>query len=276
MDIRPDLPSGEPPVRPNESDEDYPVVRPSNARPTSGLAIGFGAVSLVIGLLAVFFSVGLGICCFLLGWMTVPFSAIGLVLGIIGLVIPLATKSRGIALPIAGTCVNALALLIVLASQVFGFAFISRGTPAQPTVVSQSEPNVVHEKPAPIDTVTEGDVKLTILKVQRQPDQLVIHVQVQNLSKRNKATFKTWSVPKENGQVNLVDEAMKEYVQWAVDGVANQKGEQTILPNNSLEDVLVFEAPPENFDTLILQVPAANFGGNGRIRFVIPHDKVQK
>ena len=55
-----------------------------------------------------------------------PFSAIGLILGVVGLVVPLVTKTRGIALPISGIAVNAVALAIVLLGQVFGFAFFSR------------------------------------------------------------------------------------------------------------------------------------------------------
>src|SRR5271169_380236 len=98
MDIRPDRPSGVPPVRNIEPDEDYPTVS-SAKKPSSTAALILGGISIVIGVLALTFSLGLSMCCVILGWATVPFSAVGLSLGVIGLIVPLATRSRGIALP---------------------------------------------------------------------------------------------------------------------------------------------------------------------------------
>ena len=112
-------------MRNTEPDEDYPTVKPARS-PSSPAAMILGGISVVIGVLALTFSLGLSMCCFLLSWASVPFSAIGLTLGVIGLIVPLATKSRGVALPIAGISVNGLALLAVLVSQLFGFSMFNR------------------------------------------------------------------------------------------------------------------------------------------------------
>jgi hypothetical protein len=271
MDIRPDLPPEVQPVRPAEPDEDHP---PSAGRKMSGVALGLGTASLVIGILAVFFSLGLSLCCFVLGWATIPFSALGLTLGLVGVAVPLATGKRGLPLPIAGACVNALALVIVLLGPVWQFGLFRR--PAAPPPPA---PPVVTEKPAPIDTVTQGDIKVTVLSATREAGRLVIRLAVQNLGKRP-VKFRTWSAPDADAAVTLEDDAKNEFALLDAKGdkaVPGQKVAENILPPGDapLEDVLHFEDPGDDFAFLSLWVPASHFNAVGRIKFVIQRVNVK-
>jgi hypothetical protein len=264
-------------VRITEQDEDYPTLSPPRNRSnTSAAAIVLGGFSVVIGALSLTFALGLSMCCFILTWGTVPPSALGLTLGIIGLAVPLATKKRGIALPIAGVSVNVLALVVFVLAQMLGIAWFSRQAPVAP----QSAPIATQTKktiPPPVDTVTDGDVKVTITGAERVAGQrLVIHLKVQNTSKQRKITVKTWGVGKDDGKIKLVDQFDNDYPLQAAGAEPNQHAETVLNANAALDETLNFDEPPDDFDTLILELPAKNYGGAGRIRFVIPNDKVTK
>jgi len=282
MDIRRDLPPDHlPEVRPAprpEPDEDHP---PSAVRPMSGVALGLGSASLLIGILATFFATfftfGLPMCCFV-GWATIPFSVLGLTLGIIGVAVPLASGKRGLPLPIAGAGANALALFIVVLGPVLNFGLLGRPVAAPPVPSATTMPPVPAEKPAPIDSVTQGDVKVTITRAEREAGRLVVRLELQNVGKRP-VRFRTWSTPEADGAVRLEDEAKNEYALLDAKGdkaVAGQKVAENILPPGGapVEDVLYFENPGD-FDTVVLELPASHFNGAGRIKFAIRRDKVK-
>ena len=235
-----------------------------------------GGISVVIGVLALMFSLGLSMCCFLLSWASVPFSAIGLTLGVIGLIVPLATKSRGIALPIAGISVNGLALLAVLLSQVFGFRMINQQmavAPPNPAIVTQPKKTIA----PPIDTVTDGDVKVMVASVERVAgERLAIRLKVQNVSKQRVVTLKSWEVGKDVATLHWMDADENEHPLELVEPRPNQKPETRFNRDVTVEETLTFEVPPDDFVILNLELPAANYGGTGKIRFVIQNDKVKK
>jgi hypothetical protein len=277
MDIRPDLPPEVQPVRLVEPDEDHPKVDP--ARRMSGVALGLGTASLVIGILAVFFSLSLSLCCFVFPWASVPFSALGLTLGLVGVVVPLATGKRGLLLPTAGACVNALALMIVLVTTVLNVGLLSRrasGPAPGPTPTLHPESRI--NKPILLDSVTQGDIKVTLVRAEREAGRLVVRLKVENLGKRP-VKFRTWSAPEADGAVTLHDEAGNEFALLDAKGdkaVAGQKVAENILPPGGapLEDVLYFEDPGD-FDTVVLELPASHFKDAGRIKFAIRRDKVK-
>ena len=135
------------------------------------LATVLGGFSLVIGVVAIFMALGLTLCCFALGWLTVPFSGVGITLGTIGLVIPLATKRSGIILPACGIAANAVALLVVLVGHLFGMSLfgIMPTVPPSLSPTEQKAPITSSKKDLPptlstvpptgtIETVPSGDV----------------------------------------------------------------------------------------------------------------------
>ena len=77
---------------------------------------------LIIGAFYVLMALGLSLCCFALGWLTVPFSGVGITLGTIGLVVPLVAKRSGVILPACGIAANAVALLVVLVGHLLGMS----------------------------------------------------------------------------------------------------------------------------------------------------------
>jgi hypothetical protein len=58
--------------------------------------------------------------------------------------------------------------------------------------------------------------------------------------------------------------------------IVNHPKQTTFFPRMYIEDVLVFEAPRGSVESLRLTVPAAAFGGNGTIKFVIPSQMIEK
>jgi hypothetical protein len=51
---------------------------------------------------------------------------------------------------------------------------------------------------------------------------------------------------------------------------------ESIYPNKSVTDVLVFELPLETIEYLRLELPAKNFGGTGMLRLQIPRSMIKR
>jgi hypothetical protein len=75
---------------------------------------GLGIASLVTGLLALPSALGLSMCCFFLGWLTLPLSVFGLLLGGAGLTVLMAQHRKGLILPISGIAANVVAICLVV------------------------------------------------------------------------------------------------------------------------------------------------------------------
>ena len=124
----------------------------------SALAGVLGGFSLVIGVVAIFMALGLSLCCFALGWLTVPFSGVGLTLGTIGVVVPLATKRRGVLLPACGFAANAVAILVVIAGHLLGMTYFSMMPSSGPGNADSNEKAIQQwDTPTRAPTSEEGD-----------------------------------------------------------------------------------------------------------------------
>src|SRR5262245_65137372 len=98
-----DRPRSSPARRRDEDDDDRPARRdrePAAEQPSTGPQLGLGIPSLVVGILAGLFAL---IPC--VGMISLPFSIIALLLGLIGLLIAAFRKWRGVAFPAAGSVV---------------------------------------------------------------------------------------------------------------------------------------------------------------------------
>jgi hypothetical protein len=51
---------------------------------------------------------------------------------------------------------------------------------------------------------------------------------------------------------------------------------ESIYPNKSVSDVLVFEMPIDTIEYLRLELPAKNFGGTGMLRLEIPKQMIAR
>jgi serine/threonine protein kinase len=274
-------------VRPSGRTERMPPLPAAPERERSGLAVVLGGFSLVIGLIALFFSLGLGLCCFVFTWLTVPFSIVGMTLGGVGLIVPLSTKRSGIALPIAGMVVNGLALLVVILSHVFGLVLMgawpptatSSAPPTRPMKDTKEGPTVKPDVPlGTLDWTTDGEVAVYLTKAELVPlpgepgqgRRLRLLLTVQNLFVHRDLQFRTW-IPEKDGPVQpdgvvLTTKDGKQSAPLAPrPGQPSRPREQSIGPASGLsarlEVDLYFPAPPDGAEPLRLQLPVNHFVG---------------
>jgi hypothetical protein len=84
------------------------------SEPGTGLQIGLGIGSLVLGVIAMPFAF-----CVCLSFVSVPLASVGMLLGIVGLVVALLNQRRGLVLPIIGCVVNLLAGVVIAVAWIF-------------------------------------------------------------------------------------------------------------------------------------------------------------
>ena len=56
--------------------------------------------------------------------------------------------------------------------------------------------------------------------------------------------------------------------------INNTRDESSIYPQQGFTDLVVFEKPVNGIKWVHLELPAANFGGSGMIRFEIPASRI--
>jgi hypothetical protein len=110
----------------------------------------------------------------------------------------------------------------------------------------------------------------------RQPPRdrcLVLGLRLTNAGVTRKINYAGWGGKDPAAQPVLRDNRGKAYplktfaAGWVVKGRA---GEAAIPPGKSLDDVLVFEAPPDDISYLRLELPAAPVGAKGQLRMEVP------
>ena len=109
---------------------------------------------------------------------------------------------------------------------------------------------------------------------------LTIRVALSNLSTTKKIDFTTWrgkNFHVGRDYATLTDNNGNVYkrIDFGFKGIKNSnwrdaKNETAIYPQDSFEDLLVFEPTVKNLKWLHLELPAENFDGSGMIRFEIP------
>lgn len=141
--------------------------------------------------------------------------------------------------------------------------------------------------------VRHGNVEIQITRVavehvqvksfregQSKNAQLVIRVRIGNLDEGKKINYRGW----QNGsslfsEMRLADDLGNQYKEVDFGLGAHPVGQVTsesLYPGKAIEDVFVFEVPVEKATFLRLELPAKNVGGEGKIRFEIPKDLIQK
>jgi hypothetical protein len=105
-------------------------------------------------------------------------------------------------------------------------------------------------------------------------DYLTLTLELSNRHQTKKLEYTSWNVQR-NG-VSLVDEHANQY---RMKSFANQGleidgqmegGKGSLYPQESTQDMLVFEKPAQSAERLRLELPAGAFGGSGSLRFEIP------
>lgn len=288
-----------------------------------------GVVSLILGVLG-----------FILSWvplvgiLTLPLSALGLLLGAIGVVVAIVRRGSGIGWPIAGVFTCGLAFLVAasqvaviggLAEAASEAAERSRKTNQTPVTTnlphysegarlvndadltkdgseSESEPEQVSpevpessgeqslEWASADQPVRQGDVQVRVVRVveeqtplkrlgentKSEDELLSVYVEVHNLSTSKKLSYETWqgaqfSVRRDHATLtDNFGNAYKRINFGFGTEISGQVRSDSLYPNKSISDVLVFESPIDDTEHLDLELPADNFGGEGMLRFRIP------
>jgi hypothetical protein len=302
--------------RPRDDDYDDDRPRQQSIRDPAqqnGAALGLGIGSLVLGIIALLFAF---IPC--IGWWSMPVSGLGLVLGIIGFVMVIASKRGGLGFPIAGSSVNVAALAMgavwlllctglmnstknasqQLASEVEKAqkAAQEAAEAAQKRAKEAKEAEEAKWIDASKGAQTQGSVAVTVTSVTLgfadmddgkggttksvDSNNMVIHLNIKNVSPRP-LTYRGWS------QANLFggDKAILQDrlpTPWAhTIFVGNQKvkgqvtNQQLIQPGKTIDDVLVFMAPPKDRAPFRLELPASAIGALESIKFKIPESMIK-
>ena len=138
--------------------------------------------------------------------------------------------------------------------------------------------------------VRQGDVEVNILdvtvdfvKIKGVSDttynstdkQLQVSLDVFNVSETKKVTYRTWSKNDFGleSSAELKDNFGNRYMPVTFGLTTKAEGQVTVeslYPGKSVSDLLVFEAPIEKAEYLLLELPANKFGGEGMLRFRIP------
>jgi hypothetical protein len=102
---------------------------------------------------------------------------------------------------------------------------------------------------------------------------LLIALEIKNTSDQAKAKYETWAARGKPSCVKLTDNLGKTYAEKSF-GTQLADGQftgRTIEPGKTGEDLLFFEVPDKKqVRFLRLELPAANFGGQGTVNFEIP------
>jgi hypothetical protein len=265
-----------------------------------------GIASLVLGIIACVF-------CWIpfLGLFIIPISAIGFLLAIAGIIMASVSKKTRFAFPISGLFVCALSVFIAFAVT-GGLATIIQQAVTDGKQTNQKSESAAStdasnqvEQWSKSSLVQQGDIQIKLeggseferIYVESPGDPggvafyehyFTIHIVVSNLSKTKKIDFTTWrgkdfsvsrdyaTLTDDNGnEYKRMDFGFKAIKKYGFQGAQNYENEASIYPQESFEDLLVFEKPVENRKWLHLELPASNFGGSGMIRFEIPASEIK-
>lgn len=181
-------------------------------------------------------------------------------------------------------------------------------TPTEPAAdTPDSRPSVDREQPpkatAPEqqwadarNAVQQGDLQVRIAKVsvgkvplkdafregsKSKDDFLMVNLELVNKNPTKKVEYHSWSgkdISFDRDYATLEDNFGNSYKRisfgFGSNPIGAVEGSESIYPNKSVTDVLVFETPLETIEYLRLELPAKNFGGTGMLRLQIPKDMI--
>ena len=283
-------------------------VAPQPSTPTTAIQVNLPTttVSSSMGIA----SVVLGVMAFVTCWVIVAgllFSVVGLGLGVAGLLVAAQRKWEGIGYAIAGTTINAVALL---GSIVFT-ALVARGIwgeskpAAQETVVQQPEPTEVSTidtqggkwavagTPLELDglrisirTVSVCRVEVYDRMTRRSPlmdtPDILVWLDVQNASDNQKLDYCGWMGEDaliSGVSATLTDEHGNDYRRidyGPFSSIIGATTEESLYPGKIIHDAVAFEVPVDKAKKLRLRLKNPIRGRTGEFRFLIPRRMIRE
>lgn len=258
-------------------------------------------------------SVILGAIAFLICWIPlvnllgVPLAAVGLVLGLIGIVVALTRRGSSIGFPIAGSllCGMALAVTIGMFGAVVGATGVvqkaalaaeearARGT-ASAAPTNGAGPGQGQWSPAN-EVIRHGDIEIRVVsvrvgkvtmesdeidRVKWETDDAMLRVELElvNVSQSRKIDYLSW---RRTDGAGLVDNFGNDYRMrgdgtFSVAMPAGGIAVAAVYPGKAIRDVLVFQEPVAGVSFLRLELPARVFKGSGDLRIEIPASMIER
>ena len=262
---------------------------------------GFGLASFLLGGLALAIA-----SLSYIGMLAMPLSGLGVLLAFMGLAVS-SPKKGGVIYPIAGltVCLPVLLILIfspgLLGGRPFDFSW-GKKQAASGTVVHLPRQGrgwhvAVNEQEwtdASKGGLTRDGVRLQVSAVAIQPVEtkdartgrtasercLAITLQISNVDRVRKINYASWaeSAPSsQKGSPSLLDNLGRSYRRKKVSSDRDRTGSirtVTIDPGKDVEEVLVFEAPPQEIAFLSLELPGSALGVSGVFKLEIPRQMI--
>jgi hypothetical protein len=290
-------------LQPRLPDFAHPPVKKSHApspRPEGWEVNGFGLASFLLGGLALAIA-----SLSYVGMLAMPLSGLGVFLAFLGIVT--APKKGGMIYPIAGltVCLPVLVILIfspgLLGGRPFALSW-SKKQDAGGTVVHLPRQGrgwhvAVNEQEwmdASKGSLTRDGVRLKISAVAVQPVEtkdaktgrtasercLAISLKISNVDGLRKINYASWAESAPSGQKgspSLLDNLGRNYRRKKVSSDPDRTGHSrtaTIDPGEAVEEVLVFEAPPQEIAFLSLELPGSALGVSGVFKLEIPRQMI--
>lgn len=306
-------PKPQPAPAPVPDEDDFNFEPSSHRRPSAAAAVSntiivhqpsraahsLGISALVIGVLSFF------VC-----WMPIlgiAVSSLGLLLGLGGLVLAVVRRGSGVGFALAGTGLSVLSLVICLVWTFVLSSAIKAVDDAVAKVGRTNQREVSDSKPAtksePVwadarkGAVRQGDLQIQVTQVtvgqvplktitgksSSKDNLLMVKLELLNTNPTKKVDYHTWSgkdISFDRDFATLKDNFDNTYkrISFGLGSypVGAVERSESIYPNKSVTDVLVFEVPLDTIEYLRLELPAENFGGTGMLRFQIPKAMIQR
>jgi hypothetical protein len=284
---------------------------PDHAPASSGAVHSLGIASVILGVVSLPIAM---IPC--LGFIGLPLSGLGLLLGVVGGVVSLTRHGRGIGFPIAGTGISGLAAL-------FGifWLFLLGAVTSKPTERSdrtdresrsigkdsgskdetgsatkdkdtkQPGGNGPERAQGGVESARGGDVEVRVtganfevmdLVGEKKVKVLAVRINITNTSGTRKIDYRGWGYDlafDDKRSVKITDNFGNSYRLKRIIGTRLGQVQSTtsILPGRSLDDVLLVEETLPNAEYFDLDLPVATVGEkDGTLRFRIPATMIAK
>jgi hypothetical protein len=222
-------------------------------------------------------------------WVSIPLGGLGVLLGLGGGVVALMRDGRALGPPVTATVIGAGALVVAVFYREAIAELMGMGPKKQVVAPARDDEWVDASK----SRVSKDNVKVKVVDARVQglrlpgvdPDKtppgkfLFIGLEIENASEISKIEYEGWgSTKRKDVGARLKDNRDRPLQLVQIEGTQpeGQRTRGTVDATDMIEDVLMFEAPDEQADYLLLELPSAAYGGIGSLRLKIPADMIRR
>jgi HEAT repeat protein len=220
--------------------------------------------------------------------VAIPVAGVGMILGLAALWTARRSSPRSRPVPVTAAALGSVALIVAL--------FQSSNSGAMDVVILDRliEGWGIRQETVPLDArsaedagdvsverwadastyaVQQADVRMRVVGLSLEATsgrQLHIRLLLENVSNDRLIDFRGWDGVAAAGGPRLVDDQGRSYHRTRSSAARDSAQWPQLRPNQTLPDVLSFDMPGDGVHPLKLDLPAAAFGGTGRLGFRLP------